>query len=99
MTIARVILIHVPEGKAPEAEKIWKQECSGLLRRQKGCRLEKFMKSMDRPNLYISYSEWDSMAEIEAYRSGADHEVIRQEARALQGGRAVVWCYEILTDS
>ena len=95
MTIARVILINVPEGKSDAVERIWKNECSPLLRRQKGCRLEKMMRSLDRPNLHISYSEWDSIDDIEAYRAGADHEMIRNEARA-QGGRAVVWCYEIL---
>lgn len=96
MTIARVILINVPEGKNEAAEKIWKEECSPLLKRQKGCRLEKYMKSLDHPNIHISYSEWDSLQDIENYRQGADHEVIRNEARALQGGRSVVWCYKIL---
>lgn len=96
MTIARVILINVPEGKSEAADRIWIEECSPLLRRQKGCRLEKWMRSLERPNLHISYSEWDSIDDIEAYRQGADHEAIRNEARALQGGRAVVWCYEIL---
>lgn len=54
------------------------------------------MRSTDRPDLYISYSEWDSMADIERYRTTTEHETIQSEVRAIQGSRAVVWTYEIL---
>ncbi len=96
MTIARVILINVAEGDSGDAERVWKEECTPLMIRQKGCRSEKLMRSLDRPDLYISYSEWDSMEDIERYRSGTDHDTIQSEVRALEGARAVVWCYEIL---
>ena len=96
MTIARVILINLAEGDSGDAERIWKEECSPLMARQQGCHSEKLMRSLDRPDLFISYSEWDSMEDIEGYRAGADHATIQSESRALQGARAVVWCYEIL---
>ncbi|HSR55158.1 MAG TPA: antibiotic biosynthesis monooxygenase family protein [Alphaproteobacteria bacterium] len=96
MTVARVILINVPEEKRKEAERVWKTECAPLMVRQQGCLSEKFMKSIDRPELYISYSEWDSMDSINKYREGADHKIIQSETRGLQGARAVVWSYEIL---
>lgn len=96
MTIARVILMNVPEEKREAAERVWKAECAPLMVRQPGCLSEKFMRSTDRPDIHISYSEWDSMDSINRYREGADHETIRSETRALQGTRAVVWCYEIL---
>ncbi len=96
MTIARVILINLANGKSGDAERVWKEECAPLMIRQKGCRSEKFMRSLDRPELYISYSEWDSMEDVERYRSGTDHKTIQSEVHALEGARAVVWCYEIL---
>ncbi|MCH6588475.1 MAG: antibiotic biosynthesis monooxygenase, partial [Proteobacteria bacterium] len=57
-------------GGEGDAERVWKEECAPLMIRQKGCRSEKFMRSLDRPELYISYSEWDSMEDVERYRSG-----------------------------
>jgi heme-degrading monooxygenase HmoA len=96
MTVARVILINVAQGKAEDAERVWKEQCAPLMGRQAGCRSEKLMRSLDRPDLYISYSEWDSMDAVNRYRESTDHETIQGETRALQGARAVVWCYEIV---
>ena len=96
MAIARVIIIKTPDEKFSDAELIWKKQCAPLMKRQKGCRLEKFMRSTERPDLYISYSEWDSMADIEKYRATTEHRTIQSEVHELQGSRAVVWTYEIL---
>jgi heme-degrading monooxygenase HmoA len=96
MTIGRVIMITVPPENAADAERVWKTECGPLMIRQKGCRSEKLMKSLDRPGLYISYSEWDSADDIDRYRESTDHETIQSETYALEGARAVVWCYEII---
>ena len=64
MTIARVILINLASGKSGDAERVWKEECAPLMIRQKGCRSEKFMRSLDRPELFISYSEWAYPPEV-----------------------------------
>ncbi len=96
MTIARVILINVAENKNADAAKVWKEQCAPLMQRQPGCQSEKLMRSLDKPDLYISYSEWDSMDAIENYRQSTEHDTILSEVRALQGARAVVWCYEII---
>lgn len=96
MTIARVILFNVPNGRQEEAQRVWLAECGPLIKRQKGCRLEKLMKSLDRPELFISYSEWDSLADIERYRASEEHDAVQRETRAIQGARAVVWAYEIV---
>jgi heme-degrading monooxygenase HmoA len=96
MTIARVILINDPGDKPETAERIWKTQCAPLMTRQKGCLVEKLMHSLDRPELYISYSEWESLDAIEEYRKTTEHDTIKSEIRALQGARAVVWVYEIM---
>ncbi len=97
MTIARVIIIKAPEEKNKEAERMWKEHCAPLMRRQKGCQSEKFMRSTENPDLYISYSEWDSIADIDRYRESTEHKTIQSETRAIQGSRAVVWTYEVLS--
>ncbi len=96
MTVARVIIINVPEANTQDVERVWKSECAPLMVRQQGCQSEKLMKSLERPGLYISYSEWDSAEDIDRYRESNDHETIQSETRALQDARAVVWCYEII---
>jgi len=96
MAIARGIIIKTPDKKFSDAERIWKSQCAPLMQKQKGCRVEKFMRSTESPDLYISYSEWDSMDAIEGYRATTEHATIQSEVRAIQGSRAVVWTYEIL---
>lgn len=96
MTIARVILINAPGDNPETAERVWKTECAPLMTRQAGCLSEKLMRSLDRPELYISYSEWDSLDSIERYRETTEHDTIKSEIRALQDARAVVWVYEII---
>ena len=47
MAIARVIIIKTPDKKFSDAERIWKSQCAPLMQKQKGCRVEKFMRSTE----------------------------------------------------
>ncbi len=58
---------------------------------------DSIMRSTENPDLYISYSEWDSIDDINRYRESTEHKTIQSETRAIQGSRAVVWTYEILS--
>jgi hypothetical protein len=45
---------------------------------------------------FISYSEWDSEAAIEAYRNSAAHKEIVRHTRGLKGAKAEVKLYELV---
>lgn len=95
MPIVRMIYVKVDPQACAEAERVWKEECAPLMIKQPGCLSEKLLKCVDQPGEYISYSEWDSAADIERYRKSADHDTIVSHSRRLQGARATVKSYEV----
>jgi len=97
MTVVRLIHVNVAPDQAAEAERIWKEDCAPLMIRQKGCRSEQLLKCEDSPGEYISYAEWESQSDIDAYRDSAAHKQIQNHSRGLQGARAVVKRYQIVS--
>lgn len=97
MSVVRLIHVKVDPGQSAEVEKIWNNECAPLMIQQKGCRSEKLLKCDDEPGEYISYSEWDSQEDIDAYRESDAHKQIQEHSRNLQGARAVVKRYQFIS--
>jgi heme-degrading monooxygenase HmoA len=96
MSVIRLIHIKVKADQADAAIAVWKKDCAPLMIKQQGCLSEKLLKCEDAPGEYISYSEWESDADIERYRKSADHDKIRKDARDLQGAQAVVKRYSVV---
>ena len=86
MPIIRLIYVSVGPEHMAEAEKVWKDSCAPLMIKQKGCLSEELMKCVDAPGEYISYSEWENQASIDAYLASEAHKEIRQHTRGLKGG-------------
>jgi heme-degrading monooxygenase HmoA len=95
MSIIRLIHIRIDPSEMKKALEIWKQECAPLMIQQKGCISEKLLQCRDAPEL-ISYSEWDSEADIELYRASDAHKEIVRHARGLKGAEAVVKLYDLV---
>jgi heme-degrading monooxygenase HmoA len=86
MSITRGIHIKIDPSETENAVRIWKTECASLMIQQKGCVSEKLLRCRDAPE-FISYSEWDSEAAIEAYRnSDAQKEIVHARPERGQGG-------------
>jgi quinol monooxygenase YgiN len=97
MSIIRLIHVTVDSSQAAEAEKLWKEECAPLMIQQPGCLSERLLKCDDAPGEYISYSEWENQANIDAYRESAAHQEIQRHSRRLQGAKAVVKRYQLVS--
>jgi heme-degrading monooxygenase HmoA len=97
MTVVRLIHVVVDPGQASEAERIWKEDCAPLMIKQKGCRSEQLLKCEDAPGEYISYAEWETQADIDAYRDSEAHKQVQNHSRALQGAQAVVKRYQVVS--
>jgi heme-degrading monooxygenase HmoA len=97
MTVVRLIHVNVDPSQAAEVERIWNDDCAQLMIQQKGCRSEQLLKCEDAPGEYISYSEWDSQADIDAYRESEAHKQIQSHSRGLQGAKAVVKRYQVIS--
>jgi heme-degrading monooxygenase HmoA len=95
MSIIRLIHIRIDPSESENAVSVWKEECAPLMIQQKGCVSEKLLRCKDAPE-FISYSEWESRAAIEAYRNSQAHEKIVRHARALKGAQAEVKLYELV---
>ncbi len=96
VSIIRLIHVKVDASQIAEVERIWKEDCAQLMIKQKGCLSEKLLKCADVPGEFISYSEWENQAAIDAYRSSEDHKKIQQHSRALQGAKADVKRYQVV---
>ena len=95
MSTVRLIFVTVKSDQVKEAIGLWKNHCAPLMIKQPGCLSEKLLECVDAPGEFISYSEWDSQANIDKYRNSDAHTEIQKHARGLQGGRATVKRYEI----
>ena len=96
MSVIRLIHIKIDPSEVGNALRIWKQECAPLMIQQKGCISEKLLRCREAHEL-ISYSEWDSEADIENYRTSDAHQQIVRHARSLKGSKADVKLYDLVT--
>jgi heme-degrading monooxygenase HmoA len=96
MSIIRLIHIKIDPSEMDNALRVWKTECAPLMIRQKGCISEKLLRCREAHEL-ISYSEWDTEADIELYRGSDAHREIVRHARALKGAKAEVKLYDLVT--
>ena len=94
MSIIRLIHIRIEPAEVDKALNVWKTDCAPLMIQQKGCISEKLLRCREAHEL-ISYSEWDSQANIDKYRESQAHAEIQKHSRALQGGKASVKRYEV----
>jgi len=62
---------------------------------QKGCVSEKLLRCRDAPE-FISYSEWEGEAAIEAYRNSDAHKEIVRHTRGLKRAKAEVKLYDLV---
>ena len=96
MSIIRLIHITIDPSEAEHAIQVWKKECARLMIQQKGCISEKLLRCRD-AHEFISYSEWETEADIDLYSASDAHKEIVQHARALKGSKAQVKLYDLVT--
>ena len=79
MSIIRLIHIKIDPSETETAERIWKTECANLMIAQKGCISEKLLRARERGE-FISYSEWETEADIERYMNSAAQSHAQRES-------------------
>jgi heme-degrading monooxygenase HmoA len=95
MSIIRLIHIKIDPSETETAECIWKTQCATLMISQKGCISEKLLRARDRGE-FISYSEWETEADIERYKNSSAHKQIVSHTRSVKGANAVVKLYDLV---
>lgn len=96
MPIARLIFITVDPDSSHDAVRAWKEQCAPIMISVPGCLREELLRSTDDPGELISYSEWDSVEDIERYRTSEAHEKIKSHTSHLRSDvRPVVKLYEV----
>ena len=83
MSIVRMIFVTVKPDQVQQAISLWKNHCAPLMIKQPGCLSEKLLECADAPGEFISYSEWDSQANIDKYRKGES--TISEKTQAQSG--------------
>jgi len=97
MTIVRIIYASFPPEQTERALQNWKEKCAPLMIRQPGCMSEELLRCIDTPGEFLSYSEWDSMANVEKYLESKDHQEIKRQNRNIAGAEVVVKHYELVS--
>ena len=96
MSIIRLIHIKIDPSESENAMRVWKTECAPLMIRQQGCISEKLLRCRE-AHEFISYSEWDSEADIALYQDSDAHKEIVRHTRTLKGAKAEVKLYDLVT--
>jgi len=96
MSVIRLIHITIDPVEIEKAMQVWKKECAPVMIQQKGCISEKLLRCREVHEL-ISYSEWDTEADIETYRNSDAHKEIVRHTRSLKGAKAEVKLYDLVT--
>jgi heme-degrading monooxygenase HmoA len=96
MSIIRLIHIQIDPSEIEQAMQVWKEECAPLMIQQKGCISEKLLRCREAHEM-ISYSEWDSEADVAAYLDSEAHKEIVRHTRGLKGAKAEVKHYDLVT--
>jgi len=96
LSYVRLIHVSVPPDEAGTAERNWKESCAPLMIRQPGCVSEKLLRCADAPGEYISYSEWNSLEDIDAYLRSPAHEEIKRHNRNIHGAKVTVKTYSLV---
>lgn len=96
MSIIRLIHIKIDPSEIDHAMQVWKKECAPLMIQQKGCISEKLLRCREAHEL-ISYSEWDSELDVEAYLNSETHQDIVRRTRDLKGAKSEAKHYDLVT--
>jgi heme-degrading monooxygenase HmoA len=91
MSIIRLVLIKVDPSETKTAERILKAEYAALMSSQKGCISEQLLRPRERAE-FISYSEWQTEADLERFTSSAAHMQIVHRVRGLDASAAIKLC-------
>jgi heme-degrading monooxygenase HmoA len=95
--ITRMILVNVPQERAAEAERLWKEECAPLMIKQPGCLSEQFLRGRENTGEFISLSSWENQAAIDKYRASEAHKAVQQHTRALMNvAKVEVKTYDVV---
>jgi len=94
--ITRLIFITIDPSETERAMQVWKKECAPLMIQQKGCMSERLLRSRE-AHEFISWSEWESEADIAMYTHSDAHQEIVRHTRGLKGAKAQVKLYETVT--
>ena len=94
MTLVRLITVKIAAEKAAEAIGNWRKECGPLMMRQPGCVSEQLLRGVGEPGLFVSYSEWASQADIDAYLRSEDHQQIKRHNLKLGPAEVKVETFE-----
>jgi len=95
MSVIRLIFISIDPADTDKAIDLWKKECAPLMIQQKGCISEKLLRSRE-AHEFISYSEWESEADVEMYAHRDAHDKIVKHTRGLKNAKAEVKLYQLV---
>lgn len=88
--IKRIVKMEFRPEAIEAFKRIFSQSCSKIKAR-KGCQHVECLQDLQRPNVFFTYSVWDSEAELEAYRESELFAGVWAQTKALFAAKPEAW--------
>ena len=88
--IVRIVKLHFKKENISSFERIF-DETRETIRGFKGCSLLELYQDGEDPSIFFTYSQWDSEADLEAYRSSDFFKSVWSRTKQLFDDRAEAW--------
>jgi len=96
--IVRFIVVKTSPEKAPEIQRLWRNDCGPLMRKIPGCLREELLRCVEDRGEFISVSEWRDRESIDTYLASPEHQEIKRHTRGVTGMAATVKTYELVAE-
>lgn len=88
--IIRLVKMEFEAVKVPEFKTLFEARKAGI-RAFDGCLLVSLLQDRKQPNIFFTYSHWETEAALEAYRQSEFFKDTWVQTKALFAGKAAAW--------
>lgn len=88
--IKRIVKMEFREEAIEPFKTLFRNSCSKIKAR-KGCRHVECLQDLQRPNVFFTYSVWDSESDLQAYRDSELFAAVWAETKALFSAKPEAW--------
>ncbi len=95
--IVRIVKLTMKEEEATTFKTYFATVCKDI-RAQKGCNLLQAWQDIHQPNIFFTYSIWDSEQDLDTYRYSTFFAGFWKTVKPWFGAKAEVWSFDKIVD-
>ncbi|HQV78541.1 MAG TPA: antibiotic biosynthesis monooxygenase [Chitinophagales bacterium] len=95
--IVRIVKLTMREEEVDTFKNYFNTVCE-TIRSQPGCHLLQAWQDIHHPNIFFTYSLWDSEQDLDTYRNSDFFAIFWKTVKAWFGAKAEVWSFDKIVD-